>query len=103
MDRSEFDDIFIHNKCEMCEKLNGEHEEWCELQPIYYVRCLNLAEQKALVAILAMYRVVKTGGGNWLKCYSIEEIKSPSYYENLMEHAGDVLSEIIYMDSKNAV
>jgi hypothetical protein len=86
-------------KCAMCEKI-GEHEEWCEIQPIFYARCKNKAEQDAVEAILAMYRVIGTKGGNWLKCYTVEEIKSAGYYENLMEHAGDVLSEIIYQNTK---
>ena len=39
--------------CPMCSRANGEHETWCELQPIFYARCRNQIEMDVIDAIIA--------------------------------------------------
>lgn len=90
-------------KCAMCDKLNGEHENWCEIQPIYYARCQNQAEQDAIESVLKLLREIDAKGGTWLKCYTAEQRKDLGYSQSLVEHAADVLSEIIYQNTKNAI
>ena len=92
--------MFLDTKCAMCDKLNGEHEEWCENEPIYYARCLNQAEQDAIEAVLVIVRKMNAKGGCWSRCFTTEQRVHPDYLNNLIEHASDMVSEIIYQNTK---